>query len=310
MVKSPATLPGHLRASRRPILTERRAEVLTGALFHLPALLFFATFVVVPIFWGLGLAFYDWDVIHDATFVGTENFGRYLSDPVAQQVTRNSFVYSLEVVPLSVVISLCLAILLNASLRGIGVFRWLYFMPLVTSTVAIALVWRWIFNGNYGLVNFLISLVVPLRIEWLNQESTVLHVISFMSIWRSLPVNIILLLAALQEVPLELYEAAQIDGANRAQQVRFVTWPSITPTVFLVFILQIIGSFFGAFDLVAVLTQGGPVNASNVVVYYIYDQAFHYFQIGYASAIAFVLFVVVLLITLVQWRLQRYWVHY
>jgi multiple sugar transport system permease protein len=123
-------------------------------------------------------------------------------------------------------------------------------------------------------------------------------------------VNIILFLAALQEVPTELYEAAQIDGANRVQQVRFVTWPSITPTIFLVFILQIIGSFFGAFDLVAVLTQGGPVNASNVIVYYIYDQAFHYFQIGYASAIAFILFVVVLLITLVQWRLQKYWVHY
>jgi multiple sugar transport system permease protein len=310
VVRSSATLPGQVGASRRPILTERRTEILAGVLFHLPALLFFATFVVVPIFWGLGLAFYDWDVIHAATFVGTENFARYLTDPVAQQVTRNSLVYSLEVVPLSVVISLFLALLLNARLRGIGVFRWLYFMPLVTSTVAVALVWRWIFNGNYGLVNVVFGFVLPQRIEWLNNEATVLHVISFMSIWRSLPVNIILFLAGLQDVPAELYEAAQIDGANRVQQVRFVTWPSITPTVFLVFVLQVIGSFFGAFDLVAVLTQGGPVNSSEVVVYYIYEQAFRYFQIGYASAIAFVLFVVVLSITLIQWRLQKYWVHY
>jgi multiple sugar transport system permease protein len=214
------------------------------------------------------------------------------------------------VVPLSVLLSLFFAVLLNARLKGITVFRWLYFLPLVTSAVATALVWLWIFSGNYGLVNIVFGFLLAQPRDWLLDGQTVLHALSFMSIWRSLPVNIILFLAALQEVSPDLYEAAEIDGANQVAQFRFVTWPSVTPMTFLVLTLQIIQSFFSAFDLVAVLTQGGPVNASNVIVYFIYEQAFRFFQFGYASAIALLLFVAVLLITVVQWRLQKYWVHY
>jgi len=302
--------PGSVSAVGRPRLSERRVELFWGILFHLPAFVFFAVFLALPIAWGLGLAFYEWDVFHDAAFVGSDNFRRFFADPVARQVVTSSVVYSLEVVPLSVLLSLFFAVLLNARLRGITVFRWLYFLPLVTSAVATALVWLWIFSGNYGLINIVFGFLLPQPRDWLLDGQTVLHAISFMSIWRSLPVNIILFLAALQEVSPDLYEAADIDGADHVARFRFVTWPGVTPTTFLVLTLQIIQSFFSAFDLVAVLTQGGPVNASNVIVYFIYEQAFRFFQFGYASAIALLLFVAVLLITLAQWRLQKYWVHY
>ena len=189
-------------------------------------------------------------------------------------------------------------------------FRGIYFLPLVTSGVAAATIFKWVYAKQAGPLNQLVGLFGIPRQDWIFDETLVLPSLIVLAIWHRVPLNIIFYLAALQGVDRTLYEAARIDGANRWQQFRFVTWPLVTPTTFFVLIITTIALLVGAFDQISVMTNGGPLDASNVLVFNIYRTAFVYFQMGYASAMAYILFLVILAFTAVQWIMQKRWVHY
>jgi multiple sugar transport system permease protein len=286
-------------------------EWLWALLFLGPNLVLFLAFTFAPILFGLGVSFFRWTIIEPPVFVGIDNYTYFLyGDPLTPKVASNSLVYVLGALPISVLLPLGLAVLLNAGLRGTAFFRGLYFLPLVTSAVATATIFKWIYARQAGPINQLTGLFGFPRQDWLFDERLVLPALIIATIWHRVPLNIIFYLAALQSVPRILYEAAEIDGANRWQQFRHITWPLVTPTTFFVLIITMISLLIGAFDMVNVMTQGGPLDASNVFVFNIYRTAFTYFQMGYASAMAYILFLVVLVVTMIQWWLQKRWVHY
>lgn len=299
--------PAARSAARRRI----PREWLWALLFLGPNLLLFLAFTFVPILFGFGVSFFRWTIIEPPVFVGIDNYTYFLyGDPLTPKVVRNSFVYVLGALPVSVLLPLGLAVLLNAGLRGTAIFRSLYFLPLVTSAVATATIFKWIYARQAGPINQLTGLFGIPRQDWLFNEQLVLPALIIATVWHRVPLNIIFYLAALQSVPRILYEAAEIDGANRWAQFRYITWPLVTPTTFFVLIITMINLLIGAFDMVNVMTQGGPLDASNVFVFNIYRTAFTYFQMGYASAMAYILFLVVLVVTMLQWWLQKRWVHY
>jgi multiple sugar transport system permease protein len=299
-------------AVARPTPPRRFLREWLWALFFLgPNLLLFLTFTFFPILFGFGVSFFRWNIIEPPQFVGLGNYARFLfEDPLTPKVVGNSFVYVLGALPISVLLPLGLAVLLNSGLRAIAFFRSLYFLPLVTSAVATAVVFKWIYARQFGPLNQLVGLFGIPRQDWLFDERLVLPALVLTAIWHRVPLNIIFYLAALQGVPRTLYEAARIDGANAWQQFRYVTWPMVTPTTFFVLIVTTISLLLGAFDMINVMTQGGPLDASNVLVFNIWRTAFVNFQMGYASAMSYVLFLVVLAFTVAQWILQRRWVHY
>jgi multiple sugar transport system permease protein len=288
-----------------------RKEWLWALFFLGPNLILFLTFTFFPILFGFGVSFFRWTIVEPPVFVGLENYQRFfLEDPLAAKVVRNSIVYTLGALPVSVLLPLGLAALLNAGLRGTGFFRGIYFLPLVTSGVAAATIFKWIYAKQAGPLNQLTGLFGIPRQDWIFDEMLVLPSLIVLAIWHRVPLNIIFYLAALQGVDRTLYEAARIDGASRWQQFRYVTWPLVTPTTFFVLIITTIALLVGAFDQISVMTNGGPLDASNVLVFNIYRTAFVYFQMGYASAMAYILFLVILAFTVGQWLLQKRWVHY
>jgi multiple sugar transport system permease protein len=212
-------------------------------------------------------------------------------------------------VPAGTVISLILANILNQKIRGTTFYRTAYFLPVVSSSIAVALVWAWVFNPDFGLVNEILSTFGLPRLKWLASSTWALPAIVIVSVWRGLGPSTVIFLAGLQGIPEELYDAAKIDGANARQLFRHITIPMLSPTTFFVIVVSIIGSF-QVFDLVFMMTQGGPGRATLVLVYYIYQHAFRWFGMGYAASIAFVLFIVIFVLTLIQLRLSGRWVHY
>jgi multiple sugar transport system permease protein len=290
-----------------------RTEWLWALFFLGPNLLLFLTFTLFPIVFGFGASFFDWNMIEPPVFIGGKNYAKFFfGDPLTYKVLGNSLYFVAGALPISVLVPLVVATLLNSGLRGMRFFRSVYFLPLVTSAVATATVFKWMYGKQFGPLNQFVSVFGIPRQDWLFDEHLVIPALILTAIWHRVPLNIIFYLAALQGVPRSLYEAAKIDGAGPWQQFRYVTWPMVTPTTFFVLIITAISLLIGSFDMVHVMTagQGGPLDASNILVFNIWRTAFLYFQMGYASAMAYVLFLVVLVFTTVQWVLQRRWVHY
>lgn len=307
------TAESTIAAPAVPIVRRTRwVRQLLWALFFLgPNLLLFLSFTAFPIVFGLGISLFEWNIIEPARFVGLGNYKKFFfDDPLSAKVVANSLIYVIGSLIPSMVVPLGLAALLNRKLPAIGFLRTLYFLPLVTSGVATATVFKWVYAYQFGPLNQLIELFGIAKQDWLFRDHLVIPALILAAVWHRIPLNIIFFLAALQGVPRELYEAAETDGAGAWARFRFITWPMITPTTFFVLIVTTINLLLGAFDLVNVMTQGGPLDASNVFVFNIYRTAFTFFQMGYASAMAYILFVIVLAFTLIQWVLQRRWVHY
>jgi multiple sugar transport system permease protein len=302
---------GAVASSARATSSRRRwRDVPWVTLFLGPNLVLFLVFTAFPIVFGLALSFSNWNIVEPMTFAGLGNYAKLLQDPLTLKTIEITLYYTVGVLPCSLALSLFFAILLNQRIRLLGFWRGIFFLPMVTSGVAIALVWKWLYAYQFGAVNSLMALVGISRQNWLFDQKLVMPAIIVVAIWAALPVQIIFFLAGLQGVPKELYEAASIDGAGRWQQFRNVTWPLITPTTFFLLIITLIGSFTGGFDIVWNLTQGGPLDSSDLFVVQLYRTAFVYFQMGYASAMAYGLFLAVLVVTIIQWRSQGRWVHY
>jgi len=298
-------------ARRGSLLTEQRREVLWAAAFLIPGLIPFTLFMLWPIVQGFTITFTTYRLTRPPVFAGLANYAKLFRDPELPQAVRNTAMLMVEVVPIAIVASLILASLLNTRVRGTAFFRLLYFLPLTTSAIASAAIFRYILHGDYGLLNSLLSLLLgPVRIAYLQDPRFALHAVALILLWSIVPLNVIFYLAALQEVPRELLEAAEIDGAGVLARWLHITWPLVSPTTFMLVVLNTVQAAVGSFDLVRVLTQGGPLGATNVVVYYLYRKAFTDFEMGYASTIGYVLFFAILLLTVLQFRLQRAWVHY
>ena len=279
----------------------RRKNTLTALSFIAPNFIGFFLFTLIPVIFSLILAFMKWDSFGTPEFVGLKNFSKMLNDDTFWISLKNTLLYTIGVVPLTLICSLGLAILLNKKIRGMKFFRTAFFFPYVTSLVAIAVVWNMLFHPTMGPINQFLKLFIENPPGWTSSSDWALTAIVIVSVWRGMGYYMILYLAGLQSVPKELYEAASMDGAGKWKQFLNVTVPSLRPTTFFVTIMLVINCF-KIFDLVQVMTAGGPGRATNVLVYQIYNEAFVKFNFGYASAIAMVLFVIVLSITVIQFK--------
>lgn len=311
----------------------RRRVDLSGYLFILPALLVIAIFRLYPILQAIRMSLFNWGIAGPLTFIGLKNFARLLIDPKFYESIGNTFWYVLFVVPLTIIISLFFASLLNQKIKGRSAYRTLYFLPVVTSIVAISVVWKWIFNPDRGIFNAALNLFGLSGLKWLNDSRGVFEILLaplniqvagfftgpsiallaliIMAIWHNLGYCIIISLAGLQNVPAQYYEAARIDGARGWKLFRHVTLPIISPTIFYLLVTQSIIAF-NTFTPVYVMTQppGGPLGTTSLVVYYLYEQSFRLWNLGYANAIAFVIFIIIFSLTQLQKRFLEQRVYY
>jgi multiple sugar transport system permease protein len=298
-----AAAPG--RRLRPPGEDNRAAWV-----FLAPALVLIGVFFFLPVAAALALSFTDFDIyaIGDAAnarFVGLRNYGQLLETPLFWQALRNTFYFALVGGPLSIAVSLAAALLLNAKLvRFKGFFRTVYFAPFVTTLVAVAIVWRYLYHTRYGLLNYALGWVGIGPVDWLGDPRWAMPAIILMAVWKNFGYNMLIFIAGLQAIPEELYEAARIDGATALQRFRHVTIPQLGPTLLFVGVITMIG-YFQLFVEPYVMTQGGPLRSTTSVVLLMYEEGFRWWRMGFAAAVAFVLFVIILAATLLQLRLQR-----
>ncbi|HEY3411743.1 MAG TPA: sugar ABC transporter permease [Armatimonadota bacterium] len=285
-----------------------RREALWGYLFVTPPLLGFLIFGFIPILMSLALAFAKWDMFRPPRFAGVSNFARIGADEIVAKSFVNTLVFFIGV-PIGMALSLLLALALNRKIRGINWYRAIYYLPAVSSMVAIALLWQWIFNPEKGLLNMELLKLGVKGPEWLQDPLWVKPALILMGVWGGLGPNLILFLAGLQGVPQSLYEAASIDGAKPWQQFLYVTWPMLTPTTFFISVMGAIGAF-QYFGQIYIMTQGGPEHASTSYMFYLWQQAFTYYRMGYASALAWVLGIIIIGVTIVQFRVANRWVFY
>jgi multiple sugar transport system permease protein len=286
----------------------RRQEAIAGYLCILPWFLGFLIFSAGPILMSFVLMFMRWEVITPPAWSGLDNFDRLIHDPLVPTSLWNTFFYTILAVPLHLAAALAAAMLLNTGIRGNNVYRMLIYLPSQMPAVAAAILWFFIFSPTYGLANGILGWFGLPPQQWLFDVNLVIPSLVVMSVW-SLGAAMIIFLAGLQGIPEVLYEAARIDGAGTWRLFRHITLPLLSPTIFFNLIIGIIGSF-QVFANVLIMTNGGPGNASLMFVLYIYRQAFQNFRMGYASVLAWVLFLIVLALTVVQFRVSRSWVYY
>ena len=279
-------------------LSDNKTVVIS--LFLLPALLGTLIFIIIPVLCSFGLSFAKWDLLNPITIVGLENYKNLFNDKVFYQTLVNTIVFAISTSTFGVIIPLILASVLNSKIRGSEFFKTAYFLPFITPMIVIGIVWGWIFDPNIGLLNKLLHL----HINWLYDVKFAMPALIAVSVWKLIGYNMIIFLSTLSSISQSLFEAAKIDGANSLQTFRHVTVPMLSPTIFFVVIITTISSF-QVFDLIYLMTQGGPFNSTNVLVYSIYQNAFEYFNVGEASAIAYVLFAIILVLTLLQWKFRK-----
>lgn len=283
---------------------------LTAYAFLLPNMIGFVAFIVIPVAFSFAMSFTNWDGHLQRDFVGFANYARMFANETFQISLVNTLVYTFFSVPVAVAIAIVFAVLLNRGGKAITAFRLFIFLPYVSSTIAIAAVWNLILHPSLGPVNqFLVQLGIGDPPRWFSSSQWALVSVIAVSIWKNVGYFMVIILAALQGIPSTLYESADIDGANPIQQFFRITIPLLTPAVFFAMVIGIIQSF-KVFDLIFALTEGGPGRATNVLAYTVYQEAFQRFRMGYASALAVFLFLVIMIFTLVQFRGQKKWVQY
>jgi multiple sugar transport system permease protein/sn-glycerol 3-phosphate transport system permease protein len=276
----------------------------TAMPFILPSLVGVLLFLVVPVFIVAVLSLFQWNFLTPPHWVGFANYGTMTRDYHVFSALETTAFYVLWNIPIQTVLALGLAILLNRKMPALGIFRALYVLPYMSTPVAMAVVWSWMFNGQFGLINHLLALVGIHGPDWLGSTSTALPVVAMVSNWQYAGYNMLFFLAGMQTIPPSLYEAASIDGAGAVRRFFRITLPLLNSTMLFVLVTDVIGSF-QIFDTVYVMTQGGPGSATNVINYQIYSTGFRNFDVGSASAMSLLLFGVILVVTLIQFRFFR-----
>lgn len=292
--------------SKMPAYLRRQQK--TAILFLLPNLIGFLIFILYPVFRAFVISLTNWDGFATMDFIGLKNYISLFGDESFNISLKNTLWYTAVTVPLSIIFGILMALLMNIKIPGIKVFRTVYFLPQVTSMIAIGLVWSMVL-ANYGPVNqALMAFGVQEPPKWISSSAWALISVEIVTIWRSMGYNAIILLAGLQGISAELYEAAKLDGADSGQRFMYITLPMLSPTIFFCLVTQMISSF-KVFDVIMAMTQGGPGRATNVLAYYIYNKSFVDYRFGYASSAAFILFFIILVMTLIQFVGQKKWVN-
>ena len=275
-------------------------EEYAGWIFILPALLGIFIFIIIPVFCSFGLSFTQWDLLGEIKPVGFENYKEIFTNKVFYQILLNTIVFAVATSIFGVIIPLVLAYILQQKIRGAEFFKVAYFLPFITPMIVVGLIWEWIFDPNIGALNNLLNT----NIHWLYNSTLALPCLIVINIWKLIGYNMVIFLSAFGTIPNSIFEAVKIDGANEWQTFKNITVPMLSPTIFFVVIITAISSF-QVFDLIYLMTEGGPQNSTNVLVYAIYKQAFEYFNIGKSCALAYVLFAIILTLTLIQWHFRK-----
>ena len=271
-----------------------------GFIFILPALIGTFVFIIIPIFCSFGLSFTEWDLLNDIKFVGFNNYKTILSQKEFLNIVVNTFVYAISTTVFAVIVPLFIAAVLNTKIRGGEVLKTIYFLPFITPAVVIAIAWSWIFDPNIGGVNVLLKM----HYTWLFSTHLAMPVLIFVSVWKLIGYNVVLFLTGFAAIDKSIYEAAKIDGAGFKETFFKITLPLLKPTTYFVILVTLISSF-QVFDLIYVMTEGGPQDSTNVIVYSIYKYAFEYFDIGKSCALAYILFVIIFVLALLQRKFAK-----
>ncbi|MHB8064649.1 MAG: carbohydrate ABC transporter permease [Ruminiclostridium sp.] len=291
--------------------TMAKQEAIAGYLFILPTLILLLIFIVIPIFVTLALSFSDYNLMKPADMVGLSNYLQVFHDPRMKFIFLNTFFFAFMAVIGNVGGGLLLAMVLNRKVPAFlnYIFRFSYFLPVIIGYVYVAIVWGCLYSTDTGIFNYYLGVLGIPKVGWLTNTHVVMFSIIIMDIWKNVGFFMIIFLAGLQNIPTQYYEAAQIDGANSISIFRHITIPLLSPTIFFNIIWCSVNAL-QVFDAVYILTQGGPGDSSRSLVVYIYENAFQKFNLGYASSISMVLFVVISILTFVQFRASKKWVHY
>ena len=289
-------------------MTFRKREALVGYLFLGPWILGFLIFLIGPMIASLYLSMTNYKMLQPPDWVGLANYERMFTDRFIYISLKVTLTYTVISVPLRIILAMLIAVLLNQKIVASGVFRTIFYLPSVISGVAVAMVFAWIFNHRFGILNYFLSLVGIKGPNWLGHPDYALWAFVIMSLW-GIGTDVVIYLAALQGVPVALYEAAKIDGAGAGQRFFNITLPLITPVILFTLVIGVIGSF-QTFTQSYIMTGGGPANATLFFLLYLYRNAFNWFEMGYASALAWFLFLIILVCTLALWRTSGRWVFY
>lgn len=281
-----------------------KSKYLALSILLAPSLIGMLAFVIAPIAASLFLSFTEWDLIGDIKWVGIENYATIIFDPAVQTALLNTLLFIAGYLPSVIIIALGLALVLNSKIKAKTFFRAVYFVPVVTSWVAVSLVWKWMLNPVYGIVNYALSLIGIDGPGWLFDPNWAMAGVILTTVWKDIGFVMVIYLAGLQDIPENLYEAASLEDANAWQKFRHITWPLLARTTFFVTTISLINSF-QVFDQIWVMTQGGPAGSTSVMMELIYKNAFSYYKMGYASAISWVLFVIIFAVTITQNYLQK-----
>ncbi len=287
---------------------KRIAEKLISEEFAWKALLFPAVlgtfvFIIIPVIFSFCLSFCDWDLLSPVKYAGLSKYKEILTSPSFLLVLKNTFVFAISTAVISIILPLVLAAVLNNKIRGSEFFKTAYFLPFITPMIVIAIVWEWIFDPNIGLLNY----ILKVHINWLYDTHTAMIALIIVSSWKLIGYNMVIFLTGFSGINQNIFEAAKIDGSNPFQMFFRITLPLLSPTIFFVLVITTISSF-QVFDLIYLMTQGGPLDSTNVLVFWIYKNAFEFFNIGEASAGAYILFVIIFVLTAIQWKIRKKWV--
>lgn len=286
-------------------------NTINAAYFFLaPALSAIFIFFFIPVIAAFVISFTDFDIyalgdLSTVRFIGLNNYLKLFDDPLFFTALKNTFYFVIMAGPLSIVVSLGAALLLNSKLvKFKAIFRLSYFIPVVTTLVAVSIVWRFIYHPRFGIINYILSLIGIAPIDWLGDPSTAMPAIVLMSVWKNFGYNMIIFIAGLQNIPEDLYEAASIEGASGWQKFKSITLPMLAPTTIFISIITMIG-YFQLFAEPYIMTQGGPLNSTLSIVQFMYQEGFRWWNMGYSASIAFVLFFIILIGTIIQLKVQK-----
>lgn len=287
--------------SHRPI-KKRLRDNIAGYLFIAPALFGFLAFMLYPMIASIVISFYDWNILNPPKFIGIGNYINLFHDQVFLISLKNTLLWVVYYVPASIVLSFVLALLMNLPLRGIAIYRSIYYIPVISPLLSVALLFVWLYNPDFGLINYVLSKLGIAPLGWLTDSKLALPSIAIMAIWKNAGWNMLIFLAGLQGIPRQLYEAAELDGITPFQKIWYITLPLLTPATFFIVVTAIIGAF-QVFGEVYIMTSGGPGYSTYTLAYYLWSNAFQYNKMGYASAIAMVMFILIFVVTALQDRL-------
>jgi ABC-type sugar transport system permease subunit len=293
------------RAAKKYISPYKKGDFFSALLFLSPTLIIFSAFILFPVFFSFYLSFHKWNMFGgETTFIGFDNYIRMFKNPEFWQVLKNTAIYTIGTIPLNMALALWVAFILNKKIIGKRFLRTAFFAPVIISPVAAAVIWRWLYDPNFGLINYFISAIGFSPVNWLNEPTAAMFALIIVGVWKTFGVNMVLFSAGLSGIPESYYEAADLDGAGRWDKFWNITVPLLSPTTFFIMIMSMISSF-QVFDIVYVLTSGGPLGSTKVLVFYVYEYAFKFFEMGYSSAISYFLFAVLFMLTMLQIRYMK-----